>query len=541
MPTAFFEWGDLQPDLGGFGNRGLFDCRNVIPISGSYLTAPQWKSLGGSWGASGALGLHVHSISADDYRLHSGDATKLYEANPTNHTNVDKTRLVGGAYTTGADGWFFASFGANNVIAANYADAVQLQPSTGAPYQNMITTAAFAPKFKFPFSIRGNLFGAYCDVPVLYDGLSAGAHPNLVAWSRSDDVTQFGSFNANPEIIGAGYQEIFNDLGVITGGIGVEKFGIVAQQRGFTRIDGPPYSFDTIVRGYGCRYPRSLCALDGDVYFWGNGPCMLPGGQGPIVQLAGTTGLLRYLMDNRFDDENTAAINTAVEVSHVSASVDHRTRSVWFSYTSMLREIGGLATQVADLTIVYNVDERRFSFIDNNALFPQNTGLTGALYLCSRPAVNGVWIPGADVCAILREIDLDGTVSDLHSRPAMATGIEVGLSPPYLEKSFHQLDSDRMTRITKIRPIYRLRSTTVDGLGVSIQIKTKNRPYEELWTGSFAELDNHGAITTPSTVFGNFHSWKVVFDSGGSGFLSSDVVEYHGCEVEWQLGGRYAA
>lgn len=563
LKRVFIPFGDFRPDIkefGADGTRTLNLCRNVAPVFGGYVAAPVWeKKTNPSAIPAITYGLHAHAtqVAPAGWKAYAGTATKLYEIGPsvTPWTVADKSRLVGGNYNTtgsgGEYGWQGTSFG-DAAVMTNYVDDPQLLPTASAANFEKLAQSGGAnpgmdPKAKFVFPIRGNLALANLNLAAPFDGLSAGANPTVVAWSQTENIRQYGSFNATPQLVGAGYQPIANDFGHITGGIGAGDFAVITQQRGINRMDGGSqgYVFRTIVRGIGCRFPNSLVEWDGDIYFWGPaGPSRLMGGEGPI-EVLGSGRVVRSLIDN--SGFSTDAILADVDVKMVSAAVDYTNGCVVWSITTTSRAellLSGLpggadGYQEGNLSIWWNREENRFSFIDN--VTPTTGTLTGAIFLVCRPDTGSSWMPGRDLVAVFREIDDLGHTFDYASTLTYRTDQPFNLSPR-LGEGFHQLDPEHATRILRVRPVYAM-NAGVGRLAVTVTLTSKNRPYESATSRDYTAIDaTQGWIVTPDSYSADYHQVHFRFDAADADTQPHMATQLVGFEAEIDTArGRHAA
>lgn len=545
IERVFIPWGEFKRDQrlfgGGAAEGRLLACRQVVPVYGTYAVSPTWTPSTSTWdGASAttaALGLHAHPSGAAAYLAYMGDTTKLWELAPTtSFTRTDKSRM-GPAYAADSTtGWNGASFG-DSVVMTNYNDAVQLLLAGGANFQDMITST-FAPRFKHVVSLKNNLVGLNCNLPAAYDTLAAGANPNLVVWSQNDNVRAFGGPNLDPELTGADFQPLLNDFGEITGGIGGE-FVLIAQQRGWVRMEGPSgsaFSFRVIVAGIGCRCPKSIGYFDGDVYFWGpSGPSRLRGGEGPVEVLA-SEKLVRTLLDNvtGFSPDSVLA---AINPRHVGFVCDPVNRLIGWSLTPSNRT----GTREGSLVVVYNVDESRFSFFD--CVTSSATNTAGLLFPAYHIPLTESWLPFRDTLAVLRDVGPSQT-DDYIGVPVYGVG-SAGTQPTFAS-SYIQLSPDRVSRIIRVRPVASVsvpsRSGTRD-LAMTVTVRSKNRVWDAPEAfGPFNNADNvdgHGWVTVPATKSADFHQVEVTLTSAAVDI--STVAEMKGVEVEILLGGAYGA
>lgn len=534
VQRLFVPFGECKPDGKQFNNDGLLRATNVAPIQGTYVPVQKWTAQGDR-PSDEPYGLHVHFAGGTTWYGYLGTITKLYEGN-TSGTVVwaltDKTRAVGGPYATssvgGENGWQGTSFG-DSVVMTNYVDDPQLLTSPAAAnYMKLAQSGGvnpgMDPKAKFVFPIRGNLFLANCNLGAGFDGLPAGANPTLVAWSQSENIRQYGSFNATPELVGSGYQNISYDFGHITGGIGGD-YGLVALQGGWVRIDGPPYQFRPVGVGRGCRFPNSIVRIDADVYFWGAaGPSVLRNGEG-VAETLGSAKILRALTDN-FTSFTPYAVHPTIEIRHVCAGRDILNQSIWWSFTSVARTEDGSFIQIGDLSIIYNVNEDRFGFAENRGPIPGD----GVSFLRTAPDTGGMWMPGRDLVGV--------EVFDSAGSPGWALAVQdiETKGSPLLQRAFQQLSSEFTTRIRRIRPVYS-RSDTLMAVLATVSLTSKNRPYENGLSLTASTLDTQGWIVTPDSVFADFH--QIQCDFSGAGL--SSIVELEGCELEFETGGVYSA
>lgn len=534
MPTTkriFIPFTELSPDAREFNNEGLTQALNVAPMGDTYVLSRFWLPKTSALPGSGGVppnGLHVHpSVSSSTWYGYFGlPAGKLYEASNTSTspwTITDKTRLVGGAYSNSP--WFGASFG-DAVLMTNFADDPQLLTSPAAANFVKLAQSGGAnpgmdPKAQFAFPVRNNMFLAYLNLSVGFDGLSAGDNPTVVAWSQTDNVRQYGSFNVTPQLTGTGYQPLNYDLGAITGGVG-GQYALISMQRGWVRADGPPYTFRPISEGVGCQCPNSIIRFDNDVYFWGpNGPMVFRDGDGQAVPIA-RDKLSRTLTDYVFGGSYSAGIYTGATPYYTSVGADHVNRQVWWAFRSTQAE--------GDLILIYDVDTDRFSF-QSPRQDGDETTLAGVMSLATRPEQLTGWAPGRDLVGILA-IGFTGSGNYYLAVPYQSATSATAV----FEKGYMQLDEDQTQRILRVRPIYSMSDNSILP-NVTIEIRSKNKPFEtpivKTYTGT---LDSHGWLTTPDTVFADFHRPKLTLSA-----IPSRITEISGIEVEIAFGGAYAA
>lgn len=535
IKTLFVSLGELKPDLKLYSNDGLVTATSVVPVFNGYIAMQKWAESGDE-PPDEPYGLHTHFAGGSTYYAYMGTLTTLQEYS-TAFVRTDKTRAVGGPYTTGGAGgeagWMGASFG-DAVILTNYTDDPQLLTSPAAANfaklaQSGAGNPGFDPKAKFVFPLRDNLFLANLNLSGAFDTLASGANPTTVAWSQSGNVRQFGSFSVTPELTGTGYQSLNYDIGHITGGVGGMEYGLVAFQAGFARIDGPPYIFRPIVHGTGCRYPKSIVRMDRDIYLWGpSGPSVLRNGEGPLIVL-GRGRVARTLVDNA-TGFSSQALYPGIAIRHLTSAVDVLNGLVFWSFTPAVPLGSG---NTGSLSIIYNVSEDRFSFTENEPRVVGDLGpfAPGIIFLQSRPDLNDSWAPCRDFIGIMKYQDF---ALNLHYKLAIPSYSAAGTASPRLERAFQQLETDYTTRVRRVRPIFSV--TDSSAFTVTVTVKSKNKPWETPTEGAFTTQDSHSWIPTTTSKFADFHQIGLQFTS-----TLPTIAEIEGYEIEYETGGRYSA
>lgn len=538
---VFIPWGTLNGDGSEFLNEGLRRATNVVPVGETYVPSAIWEDRTNSDLAAEPRGFYVHATDGQNlWRGYLGTDTDLYEVSnvsSTPWTVTNKTRTVGGVYGAPAtdSGWQGASFG-DAVIMTNYSNAVQILTSpTASNFENMIQSGGanpgMDPKAKFVFPVKINLFIANLNLSTGFDGLSAGANPTLVACSQNDNPRQFGSANETPQLTGATYQPLNFDLGHITGAVG-GSYGLVAMQRGWVRIEGPPYSYTPMSEGIGCIYPNSICRFDNDVYFWGaNGPMVFRDGQGSAIPLA-RDAMSRSILDDSFDLDGGYAIMQGLSTPlTVSATACFLTRTIWFTYISGYED---LPPRYETTILVYDVDNNRFS-----AIKPITQSGTAdrieTKFMKSRPQTmaptfpGNNWAPGRDIVGI-RALWSGGLAT---FRPAGPIAGEIPTDVRFTT-SFKQLNERLTTRITKVRPVFGTK-VQLDLPSVSVSVNSRNKTYGPVYTSTYDTLGSHGWITTPGTRFADMHEIDATLS-----VESWAIRQLAGIVVAYITGGEYA-
>jgi hypothetical protein len=520
MPKrTFLPFGEWLPDQRLFLNQGLLRAEGVVPVYGNYFVAPTPQFLGAVLPQT-AYGLGVLPTSPSAWRAYVGTTSKIYEV-----TNAGvRTDRSGAAYATPdtTSGSQILAFG-QSVIETRYTAPPNILLSGAAAFVPL-HSGTFAPAGRFPFTIRGNLFLAHCSVPAPYDAVPAGANPQLVAWSQTDAPRFFGGPRVDPQYVGSDYQQIQNDYGMITGAVGGD-YGLVFQQRAVVRVDGPPYTFQEIVRGKGCRYPNSIVQDEQNTYFWGpGGPTVLEyGGQLQKSDQFTTLGdgkVSRTLLDNTTSFSSYASAS-GMDPIFVGAVADNTNGLIFWAYTKVLGGING-----ANI-LCYNINEKRFSFFRTG---PLNGGTeSGILFPRWRSDTGDSWTPGQNQVFIIRIYD-GATAGDF-----LSTWSPIGTAPATLENGYFQLDPNATTRILRVRPI--LSYSPSAGATVTTSLKDVNVPYGTPAVSALQLVpDGMGWYAAQSSLFTDFHSLSMVL--GGQ---VSAVNEMKGWEIEYETGGAYSA
>lgn len=506
-------------------------AREVVPVYGSYIASPDAPSLGQVVASGSERGLHVHLATGDGYAAvdvgASGYLYQITEPLGLPPTFTDRSRAA--LYTQGYE-WYGCSFGPN-VIMANGVDPVQYRDAGGAGLFADMITSTFAPVGKFPFAFKQNLFLANLTLAAPYDGLAAGANPTVLAWSRNDNIRQYGSFNANPELIGAGYQPLNFDIGDITGAIGGTDYAVVACSNGFVRVEGPPYSFQVTADGCGTLHPYSLCRVKNDLYFHGpSGIMRLRDGFGP-PETVGAKKFVRSLIDNTTGFSGIAWVNGG---QIISAAYDSVNDIVAMAYRSSLPT--GASVTHAQTVLWYNVGEDRAAvatmpgYDSSGAICPIHYMRTGR-----QAGVGTYWSPGRDIRFLSNAV---GSATPAVSYHQFALG---AISQHLILKGgYRKLSATGVTRALRIRPVYTLTDNNAAIGTWSAYIDSTNKTHvAPTVKGPYTSQDDaHGWISTPDTVYADFHSVKFDLTPGSDVYK---IAEFRGYEVEFSTSGTYGA
>lgn len=301
MPgVSFVPFETWVPDGKAHGLDGLGIAENVLPISGSWRSLPQFSStdptntvaLGPahrSWAHIYPSGVGGSSYVGDNVTEFYGFRTALYtKAFSGAWANLSR----GGGYSAGAlqpAAWSFASFG-NDIWAVNGVDDMQRRTDNAGNFANGVTSA-FLPIPRFVATIRD-----FLAVANLNQASYAADH---VAISDVGDATYFSPADATRPSSVAWAQRVRSRPGQITGLVGGE-YGRVLKRRSmhvisFVGSADEPWRLDEISGGIGTAWPGSVVeAPDGFVYFLGPDSFYRQIGSSPPEKVR---GLSQYIYD----------------------------------------------------------------------------------------------------------------------------------------------------------------------------------------------------------------------------------------------------
>lgn len=249
MLIPFGEW---LPDQPTHQNPGALEALGVIAAEGSYRPLPAFQTQGNAMTArvQGALSCRGIGGSIGNF---AGDATKLYKWDGTDWDDV--SRLVGGAYATGAEGfWQLTQFG-DLVVAVNGVDAPQ--KFTIASSTNFEALGGSPPTAALVTTVR--------DFVVM--GQISGAR-HRVQWSGRNNAETWSSSQTTQAD-----QQNMPDGGDVMALVGGE-YGIVFQERSIKRMsyEGVPtiWRFDEIARGMGTPASLAVATWEGLTFFLSN-------------------------------------------------------------------------------------------------------------------------------------------------------------------------------------------------------------------------------------------------------------------------------
>lgn len=339
----FKEW---LPDLPPLNNPGLTEALNVLPFDGTHksfypLTASSTAAAARPVGAiypSGANGStffdHIYAGLPTALHLHSA-ATGW-------------TAKSGATYGSTTD-WDFAQF-EELVIATNGVDVPQKHTlGSASNFSTLGSTVGTAPVSKSvgivnKFVVLGNL-----------EASGGFSREHVIQWSGINAPGDWPAPNSATAIAQqSGQQELYKELGPVTGIYGADQYGLVTQAGGLTRMTyvggSVVFQFDTISKTHGAAFANASILVNGLLYFVSaRGFCVSDGVQ---VQSVGDGKVDRYFLDTvSFSD------SLRMRVAH-----DPKRKLIMWCVPTATSTAGQ-----PNLMLIYNYEEKRWSRTDQVA------------------------------------------------------------------------------------------------------------------------------------------------------------------------------
>lgn len=226
----------MSPDSSDY-EKGLKLVQNLLPadangwrelrslVSRANVAVPASSSLIGSFSdPTGSIYVGTTRTAGPTSRILE------YVDSPAAFTN----RTPAGDYAGAPSWWSFEKFG-NSVIAAPWnvgtGAAIQLQVRTGAAatFTNLVTSVD-RPAPKFLAVSRSHVLGFH-NLGFGGAGVYAAANPYQFMWCARNNAAEW-----TPGTDRAGFAQVNDALGEITGAIGFKDFALIFQQFGVTRL-----------------------------------------------------------------------------------------------------------------------------------------------------------------------------------------------------------------------------------------------------------------------------------------------------------------
>lgn len=509
------EFGEYKPDLPPLLNDGLTRAEGMLPQDRGYAQIPQAATTTSTQlnaRPQGMFSARDPSAVGTTY-LYVGTSTKLYELTASSWTDVS-----GAVYTTaGTDVWSFAQWG-DQVMATNFADAVQVITIGGGAFADLGGTP---PKARYVATVDN-----FAVLANILDGVNY--YPQRIAWSDQNDNTTWTPTTTNQ----AGTFDFRNNGGWIQGIVGGDA-GIIFQEFAITRMTyvGPPknFQFDTLEQERGAFAAGSIIPIGDNIaylsqsgFFVFDGRRSIPIGDGKI--------------DNSFFAESGPLAFDRNYINRISGAIYPNEQIVCWSYPS----VNASPVGVSDVILFYNYSPgalTRWSVLRTNTT-DANPGVTNVNnYGIASPISQGYTLDGLDAVSTNidslpspppDDISLDSPVWAGQQKlfGYITEGLDLALFnsgnyyEAFIETGEYQLNPPNRTSISLIRPF-------IDAVGGTtiIQVALSGRDTEQV-TASFSNT-----TTINSSGFANlrsnsrFHRAFVKIQNGFTHAEGLDVIQ----------------
>lgn len=295
-------FGEWLPDLPAFGNPGLIEARNCLPVDNSYADFASVSTSGDAMAAA-PIGAYATINDSGDPEIYAGTTTKLYQRVGSSWT--DRTT---GSYTAAADDyWRFAQFG-TYIIGTDYADVPQRKVVGSAANFVALASTGAAPKAR-----QIGVINEFVMLGDLDNGVTT--LPMSVQWCAIGDATNWPTPATPTALTLQSGQQTFNSAhGQVTAIARGQFWGLIFQKRAITRatyIGGDTvFQFETFEQNRGCWAPQSMIQVGGICYFLAHDGWCATDGQ-TVVQIG--TGKVDRWFYSRVDQGRLASITSGID------------------------------------------------------------------------------------------------------------------------------------------------------------------------------------------------------------------------------------
>lgn len=354
----------MSPDSSDW-EKGLRLVVNAIPESGGTWREVHKRNVLATLALTVNTSL-IGEFSDPDGTIYFGTAdsgtstSRLYGFAGTTFTNL----TPGADYANKPRFWRFTKFGASVIAAPTILSgaAIQLQVRAGGVgnFANLVTSAD-RPAPRFVAVSKSHVLGAYNNA-IGGAGVYAAADPYQFMWCARNNAADW-----TPGTDRAGFQNVSDSLGVITGLAGFKDFSLLFQQHGVTRlswIGGEAVWEAQEIATHDCGisadfvnspWSGSLLRVRRDLFYLSNsGPAVVRNGE--AVEFLGEGQIRRFLMDQLTGSSATSDFTIDPQGEIDAEFCPYTSRIIW-----TLKHKQGNGNY---FLLVYDLKERRFSIID---------------------------------------------------------------------------------------------------------------------------------------------------------------------------------
>lgn len=171
---------DFRPAIFDGKYSTLTQCIGFVPTDAGYVVSPVASAYYSTALAGSCIGARAIKTESGSIRLFLGSAAKIEEYVPASGL-LDRSKV--GGYSSGSNRWWFSpGLTSSEVIATNYADA--MQRSTGTTFSNLTN----APKAKIVVAQTNALLALnYDDGTAVPNGIKTSTRGDATVWTPADD------------------------------------------------------------------------------------------------------------------------------------------------------------------------------------------------------------------------------------------------------------------------------------------------------------------------------------------------------------------
>jgi len=354
VSTVLFK--DWLPDQPDFGNPGLIEALNVIPVgdgTSGYEPYSPIAALGAATTMGSTHPLNIVSILASSpgggtpYVYSATLEGKIYQS----VASAGIPTLLSGSISTAATSLVqyntlvFAATNAGGIYYQTTGASTTFNAAVGSPHASVLGVVG-------QFLVAGNI------------SASPNVFPHLLGWSSIANPTDWPTPGSDSALASqSGEQFLHMELGGITGIFGGDQWGIVLQQGGITRVTyiggADVFQFDTLSAGIGMDYQNGAVKIGNQVYF-----CCSKGfysTDGTSLVPIGEEKINRWFITN--------IVNQSL-LPQMQAAVDWTNKLIYWAFP-------GVGTPI----VTYNYETQRFTHATDSNLGGLVSGNVGSFAL----------------------------------------------------------------------------------------------------------------------------------------------------------------